>query len=391
MSELSAFFQGQTDAMLTLLRELVEIESPTHDKAAVDRMGSRMAQLMEVAGATVERLPREGVGDLVLGRWAGQTAEQPILVLCHMDTVWPVGTLAERPPRLDADAPASAGAGRFYGPGAFDMKGGIVIVLTALRGLGELGLSPVAPVVMLCNGDEEIGSPGSRAVIEDLASQSGLVLCLEPAVPGGAIKTFRKGGGKYTLRVKGRAAHAGADHAQGVNAIEEMAHLVLDLQALTDYERGTTVNVGTISGGSATNVVPAECEIAVDVRVTSLEEAARLQDAIQGLSTHLLGTELTVEGKVGRLPMLRDALMVRTFGQVQRIAGRHGLAVSEGSTGGGSDGSLAAALGVPTIDGLGPDGDGGHAIHEHVRIASLPARAALVAALLSEWEFSEAG
>jgi len=385
MSELSAFFQGQTDDMLGLLQELVEIESPTHDKAAVDRLGSRMAGLMEAAGATVERLPRQGVGDLVLGRWAGKPAERPMLVLCHMDTVWPVGTLAQRPPRLDA------AEGRFYGPGAFDMKGGIVIALTALRGLGALGLSPAAPVVMLCNGDEEIGSPGSRAVIEELASASGLVLCLEPAVPGGAIKTFRKGGGKYRIRVKGRAAHAGADHAQGVNAIEEMAHQVLYLQALTDYESGTTVNVGTISGGSATNVVPAECEIAVDVRVATLEEAARLQEVMQGLRTHLPGTELTVEGKVGRPPMLRDALMVHTFGQVQRIAGRHGLDVSEGSTGGGSDGSLAAALGVPTIDGLGPDGDGGHAIHEHVRIASLPARAALVAALLSEWEFGETG
>jgi glutamate carboxypeptidase len=379
MSKLVTFFETQTEYMLTTLRELVEIESPSHDKAAVDRMGETVGELLKTISARVERLPRERVGDIVLGHWEGGSSARSILLLCHMDTVWPVGTLAKQPIRVEE--------GRLYGPGAFDMKAGIVIALTALRGLQDLGLRCVAPVAVLCNGDEEIGSRSSRGLIEELAAASGLVICLEPTVPGGALKTFRKGGGSYTVRAKGRAAHAGADHEKGVNAIEEMAHQVLALQALTDYEKGTTVNVGVISGGSATNVVPEECQIRVDVRITSQEEAERIDQVIRTLHPQVPGNKLTVDGGLGRPPMLRDALMVRTFGQVQRIANRHGLTVAEGSTGGGSDGSLAAAMGAPTLDGMGADGDGGHAAHEHVKIASLPTKAALLAAILSEWEF----
>jgi len=381
MSELSAFFQRQQDEMLSTLRELVEIESPSHDKTAVDRMGARVAELMQAAGARVERFPRDEVGDPVLGRWEGQANELQFLILCHMDTVWSLGTLAERPPRVED--------GCFYAPGACDMKGGIVIALTALRGLEALGLRPAARVAMLCTGDEEIGSHGSRRLIEELATASRLVLCLEPTLPGGALKTARKGGGSYTLRVKGKAAHAGAAHEQGVNAIEEMAHQVLRLQALTDYERGTTVNVGVISGGSAVNVVPAECEAKVDFRVSVPQEAERMRRAFEGLEPHLAGTELSVEGGINRPPMVRDGLMARTFEQVRRIAGRHGLTVTEGSSGGGSDGNFTAALGIPTMDGLGADGDGLHAAHEHVRIESLPRQAMLLAALLSEWEFEK--
>jgi glutamate carboxypeptidase len=379
MPKLLTHFQGRQDAMVSTLRDLVEIESPSTDKAAVDRLGAKLAKLMGEAGAAVERVPCEGVGDVVLGRWEGDPAGSQLLLLCHRDTVWPVGTVEERPPRVEN--------GLLYGPGGFDMKAGIVIALTALCGLVELGRRPVGSVVLLCNGDEEIGSPCSRSLIEETAQKSGLVLCLEPPIPGGALKTARKGVAGYSLRIKGRSAHAGADHAKGVNAIEEAAYQVLALQQLTDYERGTTVNVGIIRGGSRTNVVPEECEIRVDVRVTTLEEAARMTELINNLKPRLPDTELTIEGGLGHPPMTRDALMVRTFGQVQRIASRHGLEVTEGSTGGGSDGSIAAALGVPTVDGLGADGDGGHAIHEHVKIASLPTKAALIAALLSEWEF----
>jgi glutamate carboxypeptidase len=382
MSDLVEFFEAGTDDMLASLRRLVEVESPSHDKAAVDRMGEQVVGLMQAAGATVERLPRDEVGDPVLGRWEGELGAPAILLLCHIDTVWPLGTLAERPVRVEGE--------RLYGPGAFDMKAGIVIALTTLRGLAVLGRRPVGAVTMLCNGDEEIGSPGSQALIQKLAAESGLVLCLEPALPGGSLKTARKGVAGYTLRVRGRPAHAGADHEKGVNAIEEMAHQVLSLQALTDYASGMTVNVGVIKGGSATNVVPAQCEIQVDVRVTSREEAERVSALMAGLEPHLPGAELTVAGGLGHPPMPRDALMVRTFQQVQRIASRHGLEVTEGSTGGGSDGSFAAAVGAPTVDGLGADGDGGHAIHEHVWIPSLPQKAALLAAVLSEWEF-EAG
>ena len=377
MSELNAYFQKQKDEMLTILGELVEIESPSHEKAALDRMGKRVAELIEATGGTVEFHPREQVGDQVVGRWEGKRAGKPILLLCHMDTVWPLGTVAQRPPRIEGD--------RFYGPGAFDMKGGIVIALTALGGLGKLGVRPAVPVTLLCTSDEEIGSHHSQALIEELAAKSGLVICLEPCIPGGELKTARKGVGQVTVTVKGKAAHAGADHAKGINAIEEMAHQVLALQALTDYESGTTVSVGIISGGSASNVVPAACQIEVDFRVATQEEAGRMSEAIKNLRPQLAGAELEVEGGLNRPPMVRDDLMVRTYKQAERIAGRHGITLQEGSTGGGSDGNFTAAIGVPTLDGLGVDGDGGHAIYEHVLIASLPDRATLLAALVSEW------
>lgn len=265
------------------------------------------------------------------------------------------------------------------------MKGGIVIALTALGGLGKLGVRPAVPVTLLCTSDEEIGSHHSQALIEELAAKSGLVICLEPCIPGGELKTARKGVGQVTVTVKGKAAHAGADHAKGINAIEEMAHQVLALQALTDYESGTTVSVGIISGGSASNVVPAACQIEVDFRVATQEEAGRMSEAIKNLRPQLAGAELEVEGGLNRPPMVRDDLMVRTYKQAERIAGRHGITLQEGSTGGGSDGNFTAAIGVPTLDGLGVDGDGGHAIYEHVLIASLPDRATLLAALVSEW------
>jgi glutamate carboxypeptidase len=379
MLDVVKHFAQRQEVLLDWLQDLVEIESPSHDKAAVDKMGLKVAELIDLAGGSVERAERADVGDVVLGHWRGRSSERRILMLCHMDTVWPVGTLGERPIRVED--------GRFFGPGSFDMKAGIVIALVALQGLSDLDQSPVGSVTMLCNGDEEIGSGGSRELIESLATDSDLVLCMEPAIPGGAIKTARKGGGHYRLVAKGRAAHAGADHQKGLNAIEEMAHQILTLQQLTDYDLGTTVNVGTIQGGSRPNVVPEECSISVDIRITSLDEAERMDKLIRDLQPHLPGAALEIVGGFGRPPMVRDALMVRTFEQVRRIAGRHGLMVTEGLSGGGSDGSFAAALGVPTVDGMGADGDGGHAVHEHVLIESLSEKAALTAAMLSEWEF----
>lgn len=377
-TDLKTYFETQQDAMLEMLHCLAEIESPSHDKAALDRMGARVADLIEAAGGRSRRLPLHGSGDLVLGHWDGRTDQRPILILCHMDTVWPLGTLAERPVRVED--------GRLYGPGAFDMKGGIVVALTALRGLMELGLELTAPINLLCTSDEEIGSDQSRDLIEELARNSRLVLCLEPGLPGGVIKTARKGCGTVTIRSLGKAAHAGGNHQDGINAIQEMAHQVLALQTLTDYQRGTTVSVGTITGGSADNVVPAICEAKVDFRVVTEDEGERITAAIHELRPQLTGARLEIEGGLNRPPMVRDEQMVRTFQRAQAIAERHGIVLQEGSTGGGSDGNFTAALGVPTLDGLGVDGAGAHAIDEHVVIASLPQRATLLAAILSEWD-----
>lgn len=377
MAELVDHFLRQQDAMVAQLQELVEIESPSSEKAAVDRAGAWIAEQMQQAGAAVEILARQQVGDLVIGRWGEASAGDPILLLAHRDTVWPLGTLAERPVRL-AD-------GRLYGPGAYDMKAGIILALAALRGLQALGRDLAAPVVMLVTGDEETGSLGSREAIEELAAASRLVLCLEPALPGGGIKTGRKGVGWYTLRAYGRAAHAGGDHQKGINAIEEMAHQVLALQALTDYDRGTTINVGVIAGGTVSNVVPEVCEAHVDLRVERLDEAERVASVIAALTPRLAGVRLEVEGGLDRPPMIRDQRMAETYSNLCSLAERHGLTLWEGSTGGGSDANFTAALGVPTLDGLGADGDGAHATHEHVVLASMPERAALLAAVLGEW------
>jgi glutamate carboxypeptidase len=260
-----------------------------------------------------------------------------------------------------------------------------VIALTALKGLGELGLSLPGAVILLCTSDEETGTHASRPVIEELAQESRLVLCLEPNIPGGVLKTARKGVGDFTLRVEGRAAHAGSGHQEGVNAIEEMAHHILALQALTDYDRGTTVNAGVIHGGTTSNVVPAACEVRFDFRVTVPEEAERLLQVVNGLKPVNPEARLTIKGGLNRPPMVRNTAMIQAFEKACQIAARHGLALQEGSTGGASDANFTAALGVPTLDGLGADGGGGHAVHEHVLIPSLPRQALLLAALLHEW------
>ncbi|MGE5374653.1 MAG: M20/M25/M40 family metallo-hydrolase, partial [Bacteroidota bacterium] len=246
----------------SFLKTLVETESPSHDKPAVDRVGAIVAGQARKLGAQVEILANQGTGDHVLARFApgkkGRGAPaKPILLLCHMDTVFPLGTLSRMPYRESH--------GRIHGPGTLDMKSGIVISMAAIEDVLRVGLS--RPVTLLCTSDEEIGSQTSRPVIEALARESALVLVIEPAMPDGSLKTWRKGVGDFTVRTKGRAAHSGGAHEMGRNAIEEMAHQVLAIQKLTDYGRQTTVNVGVIHGGTVSNVVPDEAEIQVDVRV----------------------------------------------------------------------------------------------------------------------------
>ncbi len=376
MTELTQYFKARENGMVDQLVELVKIESPSHDKAAVDRMSSQVMEMFIASGAQTTRFASSTAGDMVLGRWNAGMTNPPITVLCHMDTVWPIGTLNNQPVRQEN--------GKLYGPGVYDMKAGIVIALNALNGLQDLGVQTAGPVQILCTADEEIGSVASRAMIEKLAQESQLVLVLEPSMPGGVIKTARKGVGEYSLRVEGRAAHAGADHQKGRNAIEEMAHQILALQKLTNYDKGTTVNVGVIKGGTASNVVPADCEIEIDFRITAHEEGQRIETAIHNLAPTLDGTRLHVTGSLNRPPMVRDARMAAAFEKAKAIASRQGMTLHEGSAGGASDGNFTSVF-TPTLDGLGADGDGAHAVHEHALVASLPQRAALVAALLSEW------
>ena len=369
------FFARRADAALDFLRQLVEMESPSTDKAAVDRVARFVAERARAAGAEVTVLPQERWGDHLLARWGDGAGG--FLLLCHLDTVWPVGTLAERPWRVEGE--------QAFGPGVYDDKASAAIILAALEGLQALGLAPRHPVTVLFNSDEEVGSPSSRPLIEAEAARARVVFCVEPARPDGALKVWRKGTGRYTVTALGRAAHAGADHEKGVNAIEELAHQVLRLQGMTDYGTGTTVNVGRIEGGTRANIVPDRAQVRVDVRVKTMAEWERISAAIAALQPVLPGARLVVEGGMSRPPMEASPVTLEPFWRAQEIAAGLGLTLTADGTGGASDANFTAALGVPTLDGLGALGDGAHSVDEYIFIPSLAERAALLAALLMEW------
>lgn len=381
MSDLLSYFQGQRDQMVDLLTTLVNYETPTRDKAAVDRLGAFMADQFTALGASsVTRIPQTEVGDFMLAKWNEDAPGQPIMLLIHTDTVWPMGTLARRPVTIDEQ-------GRLFGPGAIDMKGGITIVLSALRGLAERGEMPMRPIWVLMTTDEEVGSIYSKDVIIDTARQTGLVLVLEPATPEEALKTWRKGIATYTVRVTGRASHAGNAPEQGINAVVELAQQTMRLHGLNDLKNGTSVSVTTCKGGITFNVIPPEAEATVDVRTISARAFEEINEQIMGLTPFIPGAAVSVDLHHARGPMERNEMMQAAFAQTQRIGKAYGLTVREDGSGGASDGNFTAYEGIPTLDGLGPQGEGLHAEHEHVVINSLPRRAALIAAMLKDWQF----
>ena len=362
--------------MLDALRALVELESPSQDKPALDHLANHLATLFEASGARVEQLPNATSGNHLRCSWqaTSPTPSKPILVLCHFDTVWPIGTLTKMPFRIQGP--------HAFGPGIYDMKASLVMLAFALRNIVESRRNLTRPIIALLTSDEEIGSPTSRALIEETARSAEFVLVLEPPLPDGSLKTHRKGVGNYTLQVTGRAAHAGVEPEKGASAIVELAHQILMLQALNDPNAGVSVNVGTISGGSATNVVPAAAQANIDVRVRTLDQATRIDNAIQTLQPKTPGTSLHLTGGLNRPPMVSTAATAALFAAAQSIGGRLNLHFGEGGTGGGSDGNFTAALGIPTLDGLGCPGDGAHAKHEHIHIESLLKRTELLAELL---------
>jgi glutamate carboxypeptidase len=362
--------------MVDLLGSLVRIESPSDDRAALDRFADRL----EAVFGDLGRIERIDPASAQRGRHLrlamdGTSDATHAVALCHYDTVWSTGTLERIPFSVDADGVAR-------GPGCFDMKGGIVVLYFALQALRIRGLRPQRRLQVLFTSDEEIGSPTSRALIEQTARGAEVAYVLESPLPGGTLKTARKGTGDYFVRIAGRAAHAGVEPQKGISATQELAHQIIALHALNDYASGTTVNVGVVRAGTRPNVVAAEAEAQVDVRVQTLAEAARIDAAIRGLQPHLPGATLGVEGGLNRPPMERSAAMAALFAQARQIAASMGVDLQEGSTGGGSDGNFTAAIGVPTLDGLGPEGEGAHAAHEHVLTESFPRRAALLAGLL---------
>ena len=355
------------------LRELVEVESPSEDKAAVDRAGELVAGWAEALGGKVRRHRQKVFGDVLELRFGPARSKRGrVLLVGHLDTVWPMGTLARMPWR-EAE-------GKLWGPGVLDMKVGVVMALEAVAALRELDAE--RPVTLLLVSEEEVGSPVSRAITERLAAECVAALVLEPA-QGLAYKTARKGVGHFGLRVEGVGSHAGVDFGSGHSAVLEMARLVETVSGFTDLSKGLTVNVGVIAGGTRSNVVAAECVAEVDVRIVKARDAARVERLFRGLKVTDKACRLTVTGGINRPPMERKAGTVKLFRLAQRLAAEMGVKLEEAATGGGSDGNFTAAIGVPTLDGMGAVGAGAHAAHEHVVVKHLVERTGLLAGVIA--------
>jgi len=372
MLSLLAAAESHRDWALTVIEDLVRLESPSTDKVALDRVGAEIARLFVELGARAAPLPQERSGDhlrIEIGR-----GDTQVLVIGHFDTVWPIGQIETMPVRRED--------GRLYGPGSYDMKAGIAMTLLAARILIETNRLPSHRITMIWTSDEEVGSDTSRAILEAEARRSRAVFVLEPALAGGGVKTARKGVADFRIEATGISAHAGVEPDKGASAIHELAWQAVQLLALNDPSRGLTINVGCIGGGTRPNVVAAEATMDVDVRIPTEADAARVTTAITTLVPRDPRVRLRVSGGVNRPPMERTAGVAALYERAARIARQLGKELPEGATGGGSDGNFTAALGIPTLDGLGPDGAGAHALHEHVLIDSVPFRAALLAELL---------
>lgn len=367
--------RGLRDELVEFARELVLAESPSTVPESQAAVRALLARALEDAGLEVRHLPGRETGGHLYARPAGPADGPGQMILGHMDTVWPLGTLREMPAEVEG--------GALRGPGVFDMKGGLAIGVFALRALRDLGCPPSVAPVFLITSDEEIGSPESERHIVRLAKRVDRAFVLEPALGlDGKIKTRRKGVGHFTVRVIGKSAHGGLAPEEGASAILELSHVIQSLHALADPERGITVNVGVIEGGLRTNVVAPSARAEVDVRVWNREDARRVEEAIYGLAPAIPGTRLEVTGGVGRGPLEKTPRNARLWEAARRLGGELGLALAEGSSGGASDGNFTSRH-TATLDGLGAVGDGAHAAHEFVYVESLVERAALLAQLLA--------
>ena len=381
--QLAGRVTANRDRLANRIRQLVELESPSGHAPAINHAADQVAHWAAEAGGDTVRYPQEAFGDVVEIHFPGRdTGQKPLLLLGHLDTVWPLGTLRSMPWREAAD---EQGRPRFWGPGVLDMKAGVVMALEAIAAAAPLR----RPVILLLNPDEELGSPVSRPHTERVARQCHAVFVLEPAqgMPGSpenaAYKTARKGVGEYRLQVKGVAAHAGVDFERGHSAVVELARLLVQVAAFTDPQRGITVNPGVVGGGTRSNVVAAEAFAEVDVRIAVAADAERLHARFHALRCQDAGCTLTVTGGLNRPPMERSAGTQELFAQAHTLAAGFGLALREAATGGGSDGNFTAALGIPTLDGMGAVGEGAHAAHESILCDSLVERTALLAAMIA--------
>jgi glutamate carboxypeptidase len=365
--------EKKSDRIHQHLYELVQQESPSEDRQAVNAAMALAEHWAREQGARVKRHKQPKFGDVLeLQFGPSRSKQKPVLLLGHLDTVWPIGTLKKMPWR-EAD-------GRYWGPGVLDMKAGVVMALTALSTLREMKLS--RPVTLLLNSDEEVGSPISRPITERLALESAAVLVLEPA-QGLAYKTARKGVGNYHVEVTGVGAHSGVDFEKGHSAVLELAKQVQTISSFTNLARKLTVNCGVIAGGTRSNVVASQAWTEVDVRIAKASDAAYVEKLFRSLKVSDPQCKLTITGGINRPPMERKAGTIALFKKARSLAAELGFALEEAATGGGSDGNFTAALGVPTLDGMGAVGDGAHAAHESVVIEHLVPRTALLAAMIA--------
>lgn len=361
-------------AYLETLEGLVRLESPTHDKAAVDALAQHLENLLTGRGWDVKRHPRERVGDVLEATRGGGLGTKTLL-LTHMDTVWPMGTLQKMPARDDGE--------RFWGPGTVDMKAGIATAIHAVDLAEARGAALAGDVTLLVTTDEEVGSAHSRELIEELARRHDRVLVLEPAREDGALKIGRKGVGGYTATFTGRSAHAGNNPSEGASALRELAHFLLFVEDLADDVAGTTVNLTVASGGFATNVIAEEATCSVDLRVLKATEAERVDDAVHSYQPRDRRVSVTIEGGLNRPPLETTPANRALFEEAVSAGRRLSLELTGAVVGGGSDGNFTSALGVPTLDGLGSVGGGAHARDEHIHVERTLERVALLAALLT--------
>ncbi len=375
MRALLAGARRKQTALIDLGRRLVEVESPSDAKAAVDACAAVAAEYGRGMGARIKVHRQRRHGDVLEMRFGARArGKKPVLLLGHLDTVWPIGTLRTMPCRI--------AEGRLWGPGTLDMKVGVSMALTAIEMLTEAELLN-REVILLLNSDEEIGSPVSRPITEKIASECGAVFVLEPA-QGLAYKTARKGTGNWRVDIRGIAAHAGVDFEKGASALRELSRVIETVSEWTELKRGLTVSVGVAGGGGKTNVIPAEAFAEVDVRIAKISDGARIERKFAALKAEDKRCSIAVTGGINRPPMERTRGTAKLFAQARALAGELGFALDEASTGGASDGNFTAALGIPTLDGMGAVGEGAHASHESIVVEHLAPRTALLAGMLAQ-------
>jgi glutamate carboxypeptidase len=364
------------EAMASVLQGWVARESPTLDAAAVNKMQDLVQAFFSVDSCQVERVPgRDGLGDTLKVTAGPRNGERPILVMSHVDTVHPLKT-------IERDLPLKREGDKLFGPGIYDMKGGAYLAAEAFRDVANRG-SARRPLVFLFTPDEEIGSPTTRGIIEDEGRRAACALVTEPARDGGKIVTARKGVGRFEVHVEGRPAHSGARHQDGRSAIREAARQILAIEGMTDYARGVTTTVATVMGGTAPNVIPQHCRFSVDLRVATVEDGQFFERLILDLKPHDPDIRLRIDGSMNRPPMAKTPEIQKLYDHAAALAAEIGFPLPEAiMTGGGSDGNFTAAIGTPTLDGLGCDGEGAHTLHEHCYVSSLAPRAALMARML---------